>query len=351
MTLGNRFVLFGVNEIDRRERADELAHALDPTQLATTYLDAREASPSDVRQAVLSPPFFGGQRVVVIDHLFGVSGTTSSRGAGRGTAGVTWTDVRDDIFNAPESTVIVITGHRGPPGSTSGQLRRRGWTVEQFPELRGRALIDWVVARAARLGAAIDQDAAIELCTRLYPTLWQREPSNYDDSYVDTRAVLSELEKLALSSSDGKIRINDVRRLVAERPGLTAFRLGDAAFSGDTRVALDELEQSLASGEAPEKILGQLAHQLTALQAARIADQRGVESVAEASGLSAGLISVTRNRKSGWRDATALTTAAEQLREAEWLVRTGRAARPDETLVPAVTAICEAFRTTRQTRG
>ncbi len=78
--------------------------------------------------------------------------------------------------------------------------------------------------------------------------------------------------------------------------------------------------------------------------AANDASRGDLNRVVELCGFSAGLIQATIRHKSGWRSRKALTHASEELRRAEWLVKTGRAPQTDNVLHFALGEIGETVR-------
>jgi DNA polymerase III delta subunit len=218
------------------------------------------------------------------------------------------------------------------------------WTVEAYPAPRGRELVEWVSARAQRAGAMIDQAAAEDLLQRLFPNVWRQE-GRYETLTIDMRLLATEVEKLACAA-DGAIESALVDELILDRSGYTPFKLADDVFEGRTEAALRELDQVLATGEPPERLLAQLARETTAQVAARQVDQFDTKQVADASEISAGQLGVIVQRKSAWRKAQALGLAAEETRRAEWLVKTGRSPRAESVIVPLVAALAETFRAT-----
>jgi hypothetical protein len=164
------------------------------------------------------------------------------------------------------------------------------------------------------------------------------------------RLLATEIAKLACAAQDGEVGAETIAALVADRSGFTAFKLNDETYEGRTSPALVELDHVLAAGEAPEKVLGQLAQQATAFNAAGMANQFGPDTVAQASGISAGQIGLTVSRKSGWRNRPAVRRAAESLRRGEWLVKTGRTRRTESVIVPIVGEIAEAFQSRPERR-
>jgi DNA polymerase III delta subunit len=155
--------------------------------------------------------------------------------------------------------------------------------------------------------------------------------------------LATEIEKLVCGAND-RIDAALVRALIADRSGYTAFKLADDVYEGRTEAALEELDNVLATGEPPERVLAQLARETTAQVAARQMDTFDTKLVAEAAEISAGQLGVIGRNKSAWRKPQVLAMAAEETRRAEWLVKTGRSPRVASVIVPLVATIAEMFR-------
>lgn len=346
------FLLHGQNAVALDERVAELRSRHDATGFGTSTLDLSTAGLDTVRAAVQAAPFFGGQRVVVLDKLTGAAGADSADDdddetprAGR-TKGVSAAELKPVLETAPPSTMLILR-QQGTLPARSVIMKLAGgadWTVEAYPVPRGRELVDWVSERALRAGAEIDRAAAEELLQRLFPSVWRQE-GRYETRSIDMRLLATELDKLACAA-EGAIGVALVSELITDRSGYTPFKLADDVYEGRTEAALRELDNVLATGEPPERVLAQLARETTAQVAARQVDEFDTKQVADASEISAGQLGVIVQRKSAWRKAQALGVAAEETRRAEWLVKTGRSPRAEAVIVPLVAALAETFRDT-----
>lgn len=355
-------LLYGANAVDLQDRASSILAELDPSGIGTSRLDAPAISVDDLAAAVNVPPFFGGARVVVLTGLFDPrrgSGRQTSAGDdddGHGSStpsrGINWEAAEPVILGAPATTVIVMR-QDGEIRSNSRALKhakKLGWNVERFPLLYGRDLVGWAEQRAEREGFSFARGSVPGMLDRLFPGVWQAAPRGPQELTVNMRLLATEISKLGCATDSGEVGAEIIDELVADRSGFTAFKLNDETYEGRTAGALSELDHVLAAGEAPEKVLGQLAQQATAFNAAGLAAEFGPDTVAQASGVSAGQIGLTVSRKSGWRNRPAVRRAAESLRRGEWLVKTGRTRRTESVIVPIVGEIADSFRSRPNSR-
>lgn len=338
------YLLYGQNSVALDDRVQELRQQLDTSGLGTVALDVSTATPDEILTACHSAPFFGAGRTVILKNI----SSTAGKGSRRSSNQVEWAEVERVISTTPETTTVIL---RADENLASNSVivkagKKLGWQVETFAVPRGEELARWVAERGHREGVSFSKNAAISLLTRLYPTSWRQE-SRFDATVIDTRMIATEVEKLACAADDGSVDEELVRRLVADRSGVTAFRLNDLTYSGQTGPALQELEQVLASGDEPERIIAQLASEAVGLQAASRVGDFDSASVSKVSGVSEGRLRMLRQKPVA-ADERAVQSIAERLRRAEWLVKTGRTSRTGSVIVPAVGAVAEDVRRSRR---
>ena len=331
-------LLHGRNSVDIEDRIAAILRQDDPQGLNAVTLDLAVADISDVASALSTPGFFGARRTVIMYGIPGVDKTPQ----------VEWSDLETALLGRAESTrAILVSFQRVPANRRSLKAAKNNqWTIDLHDLMYGNALVDWVRERAEKSGAMLDAQAARSLLDRLYPTSWQRE-DRWSNQTINLRMIATEVEKLAAGTSDGQITRESVLQLVADRTGVTAFKLNDETFEGRTDRALVELDNVLTDGEAPERVIGQLGYQQTVLNAARFVQRYGPDTVSDASGVSSGQLKATLSRKAAWRDEDGMTNAIAELRRAEWLVKAGRAGSADAVLTPVVANIAEGFRKSR----
>lgn len=336
------YLLHGLNSVELDERVRKLQQDIDPAGMGGSALDLAASSLDQVKNACHAAPFFGGRRAVLLKNA-GVAGKRNS-------GGIEMKDLIEVITGSPGSTSILLRFDEtvATNAVVMKAAKQHKWRVESFPMPRGEDLARWVAERARIAGAGISRNAAVLLLSRLYPTSWRQE-SRFETTSLDARLIVTEVEKLAIAAGGGDIDEALVEELVADRSGYTAFRLNDLIYNGQTDHALVELEQVLASGDEPERVIAQFAGESAGLAAARALPEFDLASVAKASGISEGRLKMLRQKPAS-RNETGLRNAAEKLRQAEWTVKTGRAPRGEAVIVATAAEVAEGFRRSRGNR-
>jgi len=185
-----------------------------------------ESGTVEIKQALLSMPFFGAKRVVRI------------RDAGRMAA-----EAREALLaglgKLPASTCVVIGGALDKKGKLNEALLEAAAVVE-CPSPRRNEAVAWAQARAKAMGLSLGPDAAQLLVEAVGPHL---------------RAIAVELEKARtyLGERTDLTRV-DLGLLLGRDREDDVFQLAEAAASGRAEDALRILSDLLTLGE-PEALL------------------------------------------------------------------------------------------------
>lgn len=118
--------------------------------------------------------------------------------------------------------------------------------------------------------AALAQERSVEL-TREALTVF------VDFIQDDTSRMVNELDKLSLRYGDQKLEPRQVLQSLGGERALTAFALEGAVRERRIARAIAELRRSLAQGERPEVLVGQLAGELRSLLRARALLDSGLD--------------------------------------------------------------------------
>ncbi|MGQ0429548.1 MAG: DNA polymerase III subunit delta [Gammaproteobacteria bacterium] len=157
----------------------------------------------------------------------------------------------------PPDTILLVTSDRieREVHATAWfkAFEKHGVVAQSWPVAIAQ-LPQWITARAARHGLALEPDAAGLLAERVEGNLL---------------AAHQEIEKLALLHAGGTLAAQDVQAAVANSARYDVFQLGEATLEGDAARSLRILDGLRAEGAEPPLVLWALCRELRALAEAR----------------------------------------------------------------------------------
>lgn len=249
--------LTGGNFYSLKRRLDELAAEFvnEYGELALERIDAEEAEPGAVLEAVQSLPFLAARKMIVV----------RGAGANKDISGQT----EQIIDSAGDTTDLIFYEPAPDKRSAYFKVLKARTQLEEFNDLDSRALAGWLADEAKKQGGEI---------------------SPADASYLVERAgasqeqLANELEKLLIY--DPKISRVNIDLLVEKTPQGKVFDLLDAAFGGNKRKALELYEEQRAQKVEPQAIIAMIGWQLKLLALAKTAGRRSAQQIAGEAGLS-----------------------------------------------------------------
>ena len=248
--------LVGANQAAVRRRLQELREECDAgTGMLSSNLTTLDGTPApaDVIAAASTAPFLAPSRLVVVPELLDRfeqrAESRSSRTLDAWEPFFRWVD--DEA--PPWARVVFLgtgTSKRNPFLKRLASCRRA--RIEEFPELRGEALLRFVREEAAARGVRFRRTG--------------QRPEEGDPAYVlvtncngDTLALLNELDKLALYAEGREVTVDDVQLLCPGERTASVWHFIDAALDGDLGQALRSLRGLRQTGESEQGVLALLA--------------------------------------------------------------------------------------------
>jgi len=293
------FLLHGADELAMRRRLRVLRDEADGgTGMLDTNMslfDARDARPGEVANAVISPPFLAPRRLVVVERLldrFAARGVRGAReqpsssappnledtgaderaaaadgdeAAAPDRASVAAAGAWEPLFAAvesglPETTTLVLTGAtirgRNP---LVDRLKRAGAVEEPYPELKPQELARYIRDEGAVRGMIFRDTSGGRRSNR---DEMMKDPAGLLATLTEgnTLAIANELDKLALYTGGGEVRLADVAAVCSGDAPVAAWDLSDAIFDGRLEPALRYLATLLnRAGESTQGLLALLA--------------------------------------------------------------------------------------------
>lgn len=345
------YLLHGADTFTSTARLQALRATLDPAGFNSVTLDSQEATLDALRAACDALAFFGGGRCVEARGLltrWGVGGKGGKKGAEKTKAdGDPLTALTAYLPQLPPTTTLVLwePGPVEPPPALRRALDALGAAVERFDAPRGRALREWVLARARDLGGAIRPDAAEALLDAACPQGWQEAPRGRETPPPSLQRLDTELRKLltaTIARPDPTLTRRDVAVLVVGEAESNVFDLVNAVAEGDARLALSRLRATLDDGVAPEFILSLLAGQFSSLARLRAAGgARADNDTAQHLGISPYRLPHAK-RQLARLGETRVSRCLEIVLAADEAIKTGRSPNSDHALYWAILELCQA---------
>jgi DNA polymerase III subunit delta len=249
--------LTGGNFYALKRRLDELVGGFvkEHGELALERIDAEEAEPRAVLDAVQSLPFLASRKMVLVR---GAAANKEISG-----------QIEQIIDSAGDTTDMVFYEPAIDKRGVYFKVLKSRTQLEEFNELDNRALAAWLVADAKKQGGELSLADANYLVERVG---------------TNQEQLASELEKLLIY--DSKISRGNIDLLTQKTPQSKVFDLLDAAFGGDKRKALELYEEQRAQKVEPQAIIAMIGWQLKLLALAKTGGQRSAQQIAGQAGLS-----------------------------------------------------------------
>ena len=333
------FVILGSDRALARHVLNQKLAQLDPTGMDTDRIDAASNSFDALFAAVTAAPFFGSQRVIVLNGLLAQS---ASKG-GRGSKAKTDSDVARLVAAIPDTTNLILFDPE--LFELSASLKKQlpdGVAVSVNEAPRGAPLIELAQRYATDNDAKLDKANARAVLDRLFPAYWPQAPMNrVFDKPPSVEQLESEIAKLALAAYPDAISIEIINEMIPQRSEERIFPLLDAVIGGNQRGALVEAENAQRSGEEAGRMMAQLYQQIELVVAAKA---QGRPSDPLQAGRALGLANANRMRKVEQAAQRARIAPARQLRlalENDRKMKTGRLRNPDEGLLDLVVRVTD----------
>jgi DNA polymerase III subunit delta len=209
--------------------------------------DASETGPEAVVSACNSYSLFGEGPFVLVRNLDAWNAAQKAV-------------VVDYLANpAPAADLVLLGKKLGAREKLLAAVKKSG-EVHNFEQPTGKALVEWIVGHAKRLGLDLPEDIARNLIERCSG---------------DKMRLTSELEKLALYVGEGTAAREDVEALCPPDVQSNIFAFVDSLAAGDRGKALKLLEDLISTGEPSLRVTYMVRRQFGLVARARALFERG----------------------------------------------------------------------------
>lgn len=252
-----KVTLTGSNFYLLKKRIDELVGEFvkEHGEFALQKIDAEDAEPAAVLEAVQSLPFLASRKMVMVRN-----GSANKNLSGQ---------IEQIINSAGDSTDLIFYEPTPDKRSSYFKLLKSKTELEEFNELEARELAKWLSQEAKKQGAALTQTDAAYLVDRVG---------------TNQQLLANELDKLI--TYDLKINRQNIDLLTEKTPQSKVFDLLDAAFAGDKERALELYQDQRAQKVEPQAIMAMVAWQLKLLALAKFGSGKSPQQIAKDAGLS-----------------------------------------------------------------
>ncbi|HSX32694.1 MAG TPA: DNA polymerase III subunit delta [Candidatus Saccharimonadales bacterium] len=220
------------------------------TDMAVERYDGDEDDAPRMRESMASLPFLTDRKLVVL------------RSPGKQKA---FADALEAaLADAADSSDIVIVEPKLDKRLTYYKTLKKKTDFKEFPELDANGLARWASAYAAEQGGSLPAADARLLIERIG---------------ANQQLLQQDLNKLL--AYDPAITRTTIELLTDPLPQSTVFELLDAAFSGNTKRALELYQEQRALKVEPQAIIAMLAWQLHILALIKTAGSRSADDIAK----------------------------------------------------------------------
>ena len=214
---------------------------------AVEAYDASETNPEVVVSACNSYSLFGEGPFVLVRNLDAWNAAQKAV-------------IVDYLENpSPEADLVLLGRKLGARERLLAAVKSSG-EVHDFEQPTGKALVQWVVGHAKRLGLDLPDDIAGNLIDRCSG---------------DKMRLASETEKLALYVGEGRATEEDVEALCPPDVQSNIFAFVDSLAAGERGKALRLLEALISTGEPPLRLTYMIRRQFALVARARALSERG----------------------------------------------------------------------------
>jgi DNA polymerase-3 subunit delta len=236
------YILLGDDEERKARSVEQLRRGRQPEAY-----DASETGPEAVISACNSYSLFGDGPFVLVKNLDAWNAAQKAV-------------IVNYLENPSPGTYLVLLGKKLGAREKLFAAAKKTGEVHNFEQPTGRALVEWIVERAKKLGLDLPEDVARSLIERCSG---------------DKMRLARETEKLALYVGEGEATHEDVEVLCPPDVQSNIFTFVDALAAGERSKALKLLEDLIGSGEPPLRVTYMVRRQFRLVAQARTLFEHG----------------------------------------------------------------------------
>ncbi len=258
----NLLLIHGPNAYLSRKRLSEITSAFerDHGESSVTYLDGSSALAERVLSEIDSISMFNPQKLVVVKYF---SETSESK---------RFVEFFQDskLTGIKEVDFIFWENKAADKRSVFYKFFKKEFEVEEFAELKGKSLENWIIEEFESLGQKVSPTVAQKIAERVGEEMWR---------------ISSEIEKLSLYKKGWKITVKDVEDAVPASAAVEVWGLTNSIATANKNVAISNLEKLIRQGNDIHQIWGLIVWQFRQLILIKYEQSRGTSPSSIASKL------------------------------------------------------------------
>ena len=232
--------------------------------LAIERIDCEEADFAQIQASLTSLPFLASKKLVILRRP-----STNKQFVEQ---------VEQHLGHIPETTDVILVEPKLDKRLSYYKYLKKDTDFREFPELDLNGIANWLMTIAKANDGSISSSDARYLAERVG---------------INQQLLAGELEKLLLY--DSKITRQTIDLLTEQAPQSTIFQLLEAAFAGNSKLAIELYKEQRMLKVEPVQIIAMLTWQLNVLAIIKTAGDRSAQDIAKQAKINPYVVSKSQN--------------------------------------------------------
>lgn len=258
----NILLIHGPNAYLSRKRLSEITSVFEKEhgESSVTFLDGSNCLAERVLSEIDSISMFNPQKLIVVKYF---SESSESKRFVEFFQDSKLTGIKEVDFIFWENKAV-------DKRLVFYKFLKKDFNIEEFKELKGSVLENWIVDEFNTLGQKVSSEVAQKIVERVGVEMWR---------------ISSEIEKLSLYRKDENITPKDVEDAVPESAEVQVWALTNSIATANKKTSLANLERLIRQGNDIHQIWGLIVWQFRQLILIKYEQSRGTNSSSIASKL------------------------------------------------------------------
>ncbi len=250
----NLVMMFGEDTLSLKEEIHRWIKAFSQKygDINLEILDGLNCSVSDLQSLIMSSPFLGEKRLIILKN-FQKQNSTEKRKA-----------LKNILNQIPDSSILVLYEQgQVDKRSTLYKFLVQNATIKNFSKPEGTALIQWIIKRAAKHGISINANLATKLSILLCGDLWQLE---------------NEIQKLSLYAANKPVTKEMIEELISRSYKENIFEMTDKLAQKNKTEALRLFKMLHLQGYKAPHLFAMILRQFRLIMEMKDLNKKGLKA-------------------------------------------------------------------------